>query len=145
MGDLSGKSSGDQHAAKAVTCSSVDDQRAAAAIVTSLSGYVLTGSLAIIGAEIAIFALLVDKGRYPWWLFALYALTVVILLTSCYVGGMGVDRIAGKGFRGTWSLSPGGLFNQQLVLTLIGIAFFVLSIVLTECVKWHEEASKACS
>ena len=85
MGDLSGKSSGDQHAAKAVTCSSVDDQRAAAAIVTSLSGYVLTGSLAIIGAEIAIFALLVDKGRYPWWLFALYALTFVILLTSCYV------------------------------------------------------------
>lgn len=105
----------------------LDDKRAAATIATSLSGYVIAGALAIIGAEAAIFVFLLDGKRIPIVLWFFLLLTFLALFGSCYLGGFGIWRIYSDGFGGKWNIEAGGKFAWQLLLAILGIFLLFIS------------------
>jgi hypothetical protein len=106
-----------------------EDLRAAATIATSLSGFVMAGALALMGAEAAIFVFLLDKKVISFWLWGLLLVCFCCLFFSCYLGGRGVWKIYADGANGTWRTTVGGLFAFQFVLSLLGlILLFVSSI-----------------
>lgn len=102
-----------------------EDRRAAATIATSLSGYVIAGALALIGAEAAIFVYLIDKKIIGAGLWIPLVLGLAVLLISCYLGARGTWKIYADGANGTWNTTAGGLFGLQTVLAFIGILFLV--------------------
>jgi hypothetical protein len=104
-----------------------EDKRVAATIATSLSGYVIAGALAIIGAEAAIFVFLLDGKELSIWLILLLFLTFAALFGSCYLGGQGVWEIYDDGYKGTWKIEVGGKFAYQLFWALVGIVLLFIS------------------
>jgi succinate dehydrogenase hydrophobic anchor subunit len=103
-----------------------EDRRAAATIATSLSSYVITGALAIVGAEAAIFVFILDKKQPSWSFYVMLALSFSLLCGSCFLGGKGIWEIYNNGANGTWRTTAGGKFALQLLLTLFGIFLFVI-------------------
>lgn len=108
----------------------VDDRRAAATIATSLSGYVIAGALAIIGAEAAIFVLLLEGKQISFGLGCALVVTFLALFGSCYLGGFGIWTIYSDGFDGTWKIEVGNKFVWQLVLALLGIVLLFVAAIL---------------
>lgn len=104
-----------------------EDKRVAATIATSLSGYVIAGALAIIGAEAAIFVFLLDGKELSLWLLLLLFLTFAALFGSCYLGGRGIWKIYSDGFDGTWNIEVEGKFAYQLFWALVGIVLLFIS------------------
>jgi hypothetical protein len=108
----------------------LENRRAAATIATSLSGYVIAGSLAIIGAEAAVFVFLLDGKQVSVGLGVALTMTFLVLFGSCYLGGLGVWKIYSDGFSGTWNIAVGNKFAWQLVLAIVGIVLlFVTSLL----------------
>ena len=93
-----------------------EDKRVAATIATSLSGYVIAGALAIIGAEAAIFVFLLDGKELSVWLLLFLFLTFAALFGSCYLGGQGIWKIYSDGFDGTWNIEVEGKFAYRAVV-----------------------------
>jgi len=108
----------------------LDDKRAAATIATSLSGYVIAGALAIIGAEAAIFVFLLDGKRASVLLWFFLLITFISLFGSCYLGGFGIWKIYSDGFGGKWNIEVGGKFAWQLFLAILGIFLLFISSLL---------------
>lgn len=113
----------------------LDDKRAAATIATSLSGYVIAGALAIIGAEAAIFVFLLDGKQISIFLWFFLLLTFLALFGSCYLGGFGIWKIYSDGFGGNWNIEVGGKFAWQLFLAILGIFLLFISSL----VAYHAE------
>jgi len=101
-----------------------EDKRAAATIATSLSGYVMAGALAVLGAEGAVFVFLLDKKIITFAGWFLLLGTFLALVASCYLGGKGVWEIYASGARGDWKTTVQGKFALQLLLALIGVLLF---------------------
>jgi hypothetical protein len=105
----------------------LDDKRAAATIATSLSGYVIAGALAIIGAEAAIIVFLLDGKQISIFLWFFLLLTFLALFSSCYLGGFGIWKIHSDGFGGNWNIEVGGKFAWQFFLAMVGIFLLLIS------------------
>jgi ABC-type multidrug transport system fused ATPase/permease subunit len=117
-----------------------DDLRAAATIATSLSSYVITGALAIIGAEAALFVFVLDKKSMPALFYLLFAASFLVLVASCYLGGKGIWKIYEDGAKGTWTIRAGGTFAFQLILALLGIFLLVAGCIWATADKDKEPA-----
>jgi hypothetical protein len=107
-----------------------EDKRAAATIATSLSGYVMAGALAIIGAEAAIFVFLLDGKQITIGLTLSLGLTFCVLFYSCILGAQGIWKIYRDGFKGTWNIVVGGKFSRQFFLSMVGILLLIFSCFL---------------
>jgi len=107
-----------------------EDKRVAATIATSLSGYVIAGALAIMGAEAAIFVFLLDGKELSMWLPLFLFLTFAALFASCYLDGQGIWKIYSDGYDGTWNVEVGGKFAYQLLWALVGIVLLFISSAL---------------
>jgi uncharacterized membrane protein len=116
-----------------------EDLRAAATIATSLSGFVMAGALALLGAEAAIFVFLLDKKMISFWLWGLLLLCFCSLLFSCYLGGRGVWKIYADGAKGTWRTTVGGLFAFQFVLSLLGLILLIVSSIVASSAPVKQE------
>jgi hypothetical protein len=122
---------------------SLDDKRAAATIATSLSGYVIAGALAIIGAEAAIFVFLLDGKLISVLLWLFLAFTFISLFASCYLGGFGIWKIYSDGFGGEWNIEVGGKFAWQLLLAILGIILLFISSLLAYSAEEKPKAQPA--
>lgn len=116
-----------------------EDLRAAATIATSLSGFVMAGALALLGAEAAIFVFLLDKKMVSFWLWGLLLLCFCSLFFSCYLGGRGIWKIYADGAKGTWRTTVGGLFAFQFVLSLIGLILLIVSSIVASSAPAKQE------
>jgi hypothetical protein len=112
------------------TVGTAEDKRAAATIATSLSGYVIAGALAIIGAEAAIFVFLLDGKQITIGLALSLGLTFCVLFYSCILGAQGIWKIYRDGFKGAWNIVVGGKFSRQFVLSMVGILLLIFSCFL---------------
>lgn len=106
-----------------------EDKRAAVAIEASLSSYLMTAVLAIIGAQAVIIGLVLDKKEHLVVFAALSLAAFACLLTSFYLGGDGVAELYKTGYAGNWTIqTTGRKFNKQTVLALAGTGLVLASV-----------------
>ena len=108
-----------------------EDRRAASNLVISLSGYVMSAGLAVLGAQAVVATFVVDKrdNLGVFYLVSMAATTCLVL--SIIVGGRGMYEVIGKGAKGDWRIrTDRGHFNQQALLVLTGTILVVLSAFL---------------
>jgi len=108
---------------------SIDDQRSAANIYTSLSSYVITASLGVIAAQAALATFVLDKRDHLVWFYTWMILGLITSVVSIVLGGRGIAAIASAGFAGSWTLKPKrDYFNYQGLFCLLGMALLLLSL-----------------
>lgn len=107
------------------------DERQAAALKTSISSYVGTATLAVIGGGVALFTY-IQQNFVPGGLFYLcIALGALLLVVSFILGGRGADATARALATGAWSTETSkSEFNGQAVFTLLGLIFVLGAAVL---------------
>lgn len=106
-----------------------EDARAAATIITSLSSYVITASLAVLGAQAVITTFVLDKRTDLAMFYVVASLGAACLVASILVGGRGINEVATRGKRGSWETrTRHHAFDWQAWLTLIGLAFVAASL-----------------
>lgn len=107
------------------------EKRTASGISVNLSFYLITGCLAILGAQAAILASVLDKREGLLWFGIVSGTSFVCLIAAIVVGGKGIYEITERGFKGEWEISTqNGLFNRQAVLTLLGVILLAWSTLL---------------
>jgi len=106
-----------------------DDPRTAAGMVVSLSSYVASATLAVLGVLAAIATFVIDKREHLGVFYALSGAAAVALVMSIYVGGKGVYEIAQEGAQGTWKTETRRKkFRWQSGLALVGVILVGVSI-----------------
>jgi hypothetical protein len=109
----------------------VDDRRAASSLVTTLSSYVITAALAVLGAQAVLTTFVVDKREHLTWFYRVGGLGTVALVGSIIIGGSGVYEIIGAGARGDWKITTRyRKFNLQSWLALLGTILVIASAFL---------------
>ncbi len=108
-----------------------EDARAAAGLVVSLSSYVVTAALAVLGAQAVVVTFILDKRTHLMPFYITTGLGGLALISSVIVGGWGIYEIAVAGAKGRWTVrTKGGKFNMQSVLALLGAILVVTSAFL---------------
>jgi hypothetical protein len=109
----------------------LDDRRAASSLVTTLSGYIMTAALAVLGAQAVLATFVTDKREHLTSFYVVGGFGTAALVGSVIVGGMGVGEIIGAGARGDWKIKTrGSKFNIQAYLALIGTILVIASAFL---------------
>lgn len=108
----------------------LDDGRAAAAMATSLSQYLMTAALAIIAAEAALVTAFMDKRTRLGPSYILACLGLVAAVLSIMFGGWAITAVYESGLAGNWraAVHQAG-FERQAELLLAELVLFVLSVV----------------
>ena len=105
-----------------------DDQRSAASIATSLSTFIMTASLGVIAAWVAILTFQLDKREHLAWFVILSIIGLASTLASMVVGGRGIANVFKEGWNGTWDLNGGKkFFDWQAILALLGVILVAVS------------------
>lgn len=108
-----------------------EDGRAAATLVATLSGLLITAALAVLGAQAVIATFIIDNRQRLFWFYTVSGIGTATLILSIICGGLGIDEIASAGFRGKWQIrTRNGVFNWQAVLALVGTVLVVGSAFL---------------
>lgn len=108
-----------------------EDRRAAANIVASLSSYLITAALTIIGAQAAIVTYIIDKREKLACFYGVSGVALVFLVTSVILGGRGMAEIYKKGYAGDWIIKTSkGAFNLQTLSCLLGAILVAASVFL---------------
>jgi hypothetical protein len=108
-----------------------EDRRAASNLVISLSSYVMSAGLAVLGAQAVVATFVVDKRDDLDVFYVVSVAATTCLVLSIIIGGRGMYEIIGKGAKGDWRIrTERGHFNKQALLVLVGTIFVVLSAFL---------------
>jgi hypothetical protein len=108
-----------------------EDQRTASGFVVTLSGYVMTAALAVLGAQAVVATFAMDRREHLGFFYAASALGAAALVSSIVVGGKGISEIIARGWAGDWQVrTRRGMFKLQSWLALAGAALVVLSAFL---------------
>lgn len=108
-----------------------EDRREASSLATTLSSYVITAALAVLGAQAVITTFVMDKREGLTWFYVISGLGAACLIGSVILGGRGIWEIVGNGFEGNWDINPRNQkFNVQALLALAGTIFVVASAFL---------------
>jgi hypothetical protein len=109
----------------------IDDRRAASGLVTTLSSYVITAALAVLGAQAVLATFVIDRREHLMSFYIVGACGTVALILSILFGGAGVYEIIRAGARGDWKVTTRhGKFNIQSWLALIGTVLVIASAFL---------------
>lgn len=99
-----------------------ENGRQAAALRTSISSYVGTATLAVIGGGVALFTYIQQSFAPPGLFYVCMALGAGLLVISFILGGRGASSTAAALADGTWSIATSKpAFNWQAILTLLGL------------------------
>ena len=110
--------------------STVEDARAAAAMATSLSQYLISAALAIIAAQAAALNAFVDKRERLGIIYWMAFFTLVATVASIICGGRAIDHVYQAGFEGNWQVGVHEApFSLQANFLLGGLGSFLISIV----------------
>jgi hypothetical protein len=108
-----------------------EDRRTAAGLTTTLSSYVITATLAVLGAQAVLTTFVIDRREHLASFYAVGGTGTALLITSIIFGGLGIDEIISGGFAGDWKIrTRGGKFNIQSWMALIGTILVVASAFL---------------
>jgi hypothetical protein len=108
-----------------------DDRRAASSLVTTLSGYIMTAALAVLGAQAVLATFVIDRREHLTSFYVVGGFGAAALIGSIIVGGKGVGEMIGAGARGDWKIKTrGDKFNIQAYLALIGTILVIASAFL---------------
>ena len=119
-----------------------DDKRAASNLVTTLSGFVITAALAVLGAQAVVATFVIDRREHLTWFYVVSGFGAAALVLSIIVGGLGIDEIVAAGARGEWKhRTRGGKFNIQSILALIGAILVMASAFLGDTKKTPAKAA----
>jgi hypothetical protein len=109
----------------------IDDRRAASSLVTTLSSYVITAALAVLGAQAVLATFVIDRREHLTSFYVVGGFGTAALVGSIIIGGAGVYEIISAGARGDWRITTrGGKFNIQAWLALIGTILVIASAFL---------------
>ena len=112
-----------------------EDKRAAVNIETSLSSYLMTAALAVIGAEAAVLTFVLDKREKLGSFYFVSGLGFLLLVASIYHGGRGIMEVYKNGFAGKWGVQTSKRdFNRQAILSLLGVILVFASVVVAMCI-----------
>ena len=116
------------------------EKRTASGIAVNLSSYLITGSLAVLGAQAVVVTFVLDK-RDHLLIFALISiLAFVSLIGGIVVGGKGIYELGRRGYDGTWDVvARSARFNLQALLTLAGVLLVAISTLLGDSTAFDEE------
>jgi predicted NodU family carbamoyl transferase len=110
---------------------SIEDHRQASSLATSLSTYVATATLALLGAQAVIATFVVDKRTHLLAFYVVSGFAAAALILSIIFGGLGAYELISAGRSGDWRISTRHRkFNVQSLLALIGALLVVLSAFL---------------
>ena len=108
-----------------------DDRRAAANLSTTLSSYVITAALAVLGADAAIVTFVLDKRTDLTWFYRVNIAGAALLVIGVILGGRGIWNIIEDGANGDWQTKPGyRLFDFQAWFVLLGAVCIFVSVFL---------------
>jgi hypothetical protein len=110
---------------------SIEYRRTASGLVTTLSGYVITAALAILGAQAVVATFVIDRRQHLTGFYVVSASGTALLIGSVLLGGAGMDEIVRAGANGNWKIRTRyGKFNWQALLALAGTVLVVVSAFL---------------
>lgn len=113
-----------------------EDARAASSLVTTLSGFVITAALAVLGAQAVVATFVIDRREHLTAFYAVSAVGAAALVLSIIFGGLGIDEIVVAGASGNWKYrTNGGKFNIQSILALVGAILVMASAFLGDTKK----------
>jgi hypothetical protein len=108
-----------------------DDKRTATGLVVSLTTYVTTAAVAVLGAQGVIVTFVLDRRTSLFWFKSVSIVATVMLVVSILLRGRGAFELIQAGARGDWRVKTRrGLFNWQALLTLAGATLVVVSAFL---------------
>lgn len=108
-----------------------EDRRQAASLLTSLSSYVMTATLAVLGAQAVVTTFVIENRTNLGLFYWISGIAVVSLALSIILGGLGINEIIRAGATGGWKIdTKSGRFNKQAVLALFGAILVVVSAFL---------------
>jgi hypothetical protein len=107
------------------------EKRTAAALIVNLSSYLVTAALTMLAAQAVVFTFVVDKREHLGYFYLVAGIAMIAFTASTYVGGMGIYKLAWRGFDGKWArTTKPDYFNMQAGLLLLGVAGLVVSAVM---------------
>jgi hypothetical protein len=107
------------------------EKRTASGIAVNLSSYLITGSLAMVGAQAVVVTFVLDKRDHLGLFYTVAFLAFVSLIASIYCGGKGIFELLQDGYKGDWKAETRSeVFNKQALLTLVGAVLLAGSTVL---------------
>jgi hypothetical protein len=108
-----------------------DDRRTASGLVTTLSSFVITAALAVLGAQAVLATFVIDRREHLTAFYVVSGCGTAALVLSILVGGAGIYEITSAGARGEWKITTRRRkFNIQVWLALIGTILVVASAFL---------------
>jgi hypothetical protein len=111
-----------------LTLGSAEDRRAAASLVATLSSYVITAALAVLGAQAVITTFVLDRREELTLFYVLGGLGAAMLVLSVLIGCAGIYEIAAAGSGGDWKVTTRrGKFNLQAICALVGTVLVIAS------------------
>jgi hypothetical protein len=124
---------------------SPEDLRQASSLTTSLSGYVMTATLAVLGAQAVVVTFVVtNRTDLTWFLFTSMA-ALVAFVGSLVMGGQGIYELIKGGAKGEWGIrTRKKKFEWQSALALAGAVLLVWSAFLGQT-KQPEARVLSCS
>ena len=109
----------------------VDDRRAAVEIKVSLSSYLISAALTVLGVQVALVTFILDKRDGLMAFGVLSCVGALLLVASMFLGGKGISEAYKQGFSGDWQMtSSQGQFSLQAVLALVGVCCVAFSAFL---------------
>lgn len=104
-----------------------DDKRVAAIAAITLSGQLITASLAMITIEGAFFTFIVDKSSINIGFYLLAITIFICFIVSVVLGGKGINEVYKRGYGGVWDpTSETNSFNYQAFFNIAGLILFTL-------------------
>jgi hypothetical protein len=124
---------------------SPEDRRTASSLVTTLSSYLITAALAVLGAQAVLTTFVIDKREHLIWFYLVGGLGTVALVGSIALGGAGAYEIIAAGSRGDWKITTrGSKFNVQTWLALIGTILVIASAFLGDAKPQPQKTAIPC-
>ena len=116
-----------------------EDKRAAAAVLTNLSGFIISASLAMLAIEGALFAFVLGNRDFSFWYILASVLAFIFFVTSIVCGGWGTTQTAEELAGSTWNASvANGWFSAQAGFAFAGLILFIGSALLSGSPKETE-------
>ena len=114
---------------------STEDRRAAASLTTALSSYLITATLAVLGAQAIVATFVLDNRQHLTGFYVVSFIGLAFLVSSIILGGRGIYEIVKSGYEGHWKIeTKHRSFNYQAVFALLG-AILVVASALLGCPK----------
>jgi len=116
-----------------------DDKRAAAGLLSNLSGFIVSACLAMLAIEGALLTFVVGNRVAPPGYFVMSVLAFFAFVSSIVCGGRGITKTAEALAKGQWVVSiASGTFNAQAGLAFLGLICFLISALLVGAPKETE-------